>query len=112
MPKRATIVDRRLPALRAMRPGQLRAAIFAMCQWQRLSLFASPEPTSAGSSLDGRNRSNAEDNFCRLFAHTAQLTKNPAGRLSENKQAPVTDRAHGAPHKTIASKARKKHQHP
>src|SRR5438132_7141807 len=70
--KRPAIIDRRLPALRAMRTDQFGAAIFAMGQWQRLSLFASPKPTSAGSSLDRGNGSVPEDNFCGLVRHDGQ----------------------------------------
>src|SRR5438552_17562693 len=67
--KRPAIIDCRLPALRAMRTDQFGAAIFAMGEGQRLSLFASPKPTSPRSSLDCGNGSITEDNFCRLVGH-------------------------------------------
>src|SRR5437868_15070108 len=56
MSKRAAIIDRRLSALGAMRPGQLRSTIFTMRKWQRSSTFTAPKPTAARSSLDCGNR--------------------------------------------------------
>src|SRR5947208_14792000 len=69
MSKRAAIIDRRLPALGAMRPGQLRSTIFTMRKWQRFSTFTAPKPTAARSSLDCGNGSVIEDNFCRFVGH-------------------------------------------
>src|SRR5438874_10744944 len=53
--KRAAVIDCSLPALRAMRTNQRGAAIFAMGQRQRLSLFASAKPASPRSSLHRGN---------------------------------------------------------
>src|SRR6202011_1251629 len=69
MSKRAAIIDRGLSALRTMRSDQFGAAIFAMCQRQRLSIFASPKPPSARISLERGNRSVAENNFCGFVGH-------------------------------------------
>src|SRR5207244_11593256 len=55
VPEGTSIIDRRLAALRAVRTGQFGAAIFAMRKRQRLSIFASPEPAPARSSLDCGN---------------------------------------------------------
>ena len=75
VPKRTSIIDRRLPALRAMRPDQFSAAVFAMGERQRFSIFSAAEPASARAALNCGNRGIAQNNFCRLIGHRARLQK-------------------------------------
>src|SRR5207249_2081392 len=92
VPERAPIIDRRLPALCAMRTGQFAAAILTMRKRQRLSIFAPPEPASACSSLGRRDRGIAKDDFCGFVGHGGpRLRKRRAVRLSQKEQANCPD---------------------
>src|SRR5713226_4317328 len=74
-----------------MRAGQRASAIFTMCKWQSLSIFAPAEPASPRSSFDCRDGGIAEDNFCRFVGHAAEATKCRAARLSQKEQADCPD---------------------
>ena len=50
--ERPPVIDRRLPALSAPPPRQLRPAVLAMRQRRPLSIFAPAEKASAGRSLN------------------------------------------------------------
>jgi len=67
--ERPPVIDRRLPALGAPPPRQLRPAVLAMCQRRPLSIFAPAEKASVGRSLNGRNGRIAQDKLGRFVGH-------------------------------------------
>jgi len=70
MTEGTAVIDRGLPALRAVMPLELRTAVLTVRQYS-VPIFTSTKPASAGSSLDGGNRCVAEDNLCRFIGHTS-----------------------------------------
>jgi hypothetical protein len=73
----ASIIDRRLSALRAIFPAQLRAAVFTMRELPRkpsgLSIFAANEETLRCRLFDRRNRGVAQDELGWFVGHGANL---------------------------------------
>ena len=69
----AAIIDRRLSALRAIFPAQLRAAVFTMSELQPLSIFATTQETFRCRLFDRRNRGLAQDELGRFVGHGTNL---------------------------------------
>src|SRR5882724_3899924 len=75
MAEGTAVIDRGLPALRAVMTDELCTAILAVRQ-HSMRIFASTEPAPSGSSLDRGNCCISEDNFCRFIGHNGgEVTK-------------------------------------
>src|SRR6266478_2253527 len=89
MAEGTAVIDRGLPALRAVMADELCTAILAMRQSSAL-IFASTEPPPARGSLDSRDRCVTEENFCRFIGHIrGEVTKRFSLRRLHRNSRPV-----------------------
>src|SRR6266516_1047036 len=89
MTEGTAVIDRGLPALRAVMADELCTAILAVRQ-HSMRIFGSTEPAPARRSLDRGNRCVAEDNFCRFIGHISdEVTKGFSLRRLHRNSRPV-----------------------
>src|SRR5437899_12460793 len=89
MAEGTAVIDRGLPALRAVMADELCTAILAVRQ-HSMRIFASTEPPPARGSLDSRDRCVTEENFCRFIGHNGgEVTKRFSLRRLHRNSRPV-----------------------
>jgi len=76
-----------------MRADQLGAAILAMREWQSFSIFASPKPASARSSLDRGNGGVAKNDLLGFVGHRGREYEKSARRVYRRKNKPIVPTA-------------------